>query len=186
VYPHLELYSTQASKTLAQSNIYPAFNICKLHKQPTFLRSCSPSALPDPAVTPLRTQTITQTLRKTDVELHPEVSQPLQKRPARNSKTHLQLHTEVFQDGVVWTPSGYVQDISSLITKRREDIPVRESQHRPSNSIPLPSRSRSRTITSPSSDKVVFPLGQLPALPPPRVCSPVRVISSESVLGWYH
>lgn len=154
--------ANKVTKTPTHSNIYPAFDICTFRKQPTFLRSCSPSTPPDPVVTPpLRAHTIAQTLRTTDVELHAEVFRLSGKQLARKSKTHLQLHTDVFQDGVVWTPSGYVQDISSLITKRRGDTPGQESQRHPSQgtSTPLPSRSRSRTITARSLDKVVFPLG---------------------------
>ena len=129
----------------------------------------------DDLATPL-SPTMTRGQRKTHKELHDAVFRYLGKRRARSSKSHLQLHNDVFQDGVVWTPSGYTQDLSSLITKRRGDIPVPEpQQHRPSQDIiPRPSRSRSGTTTVQSPDKVIFPLGQPPALPP---MSPLRVRS---------
>lgn len=110
------------------------------------------------------------------MDLHASVIRSLGKRPARSSKTHVQLHTEVFQDGIVWTPSGYSQDISSLTRRKPADILVRESQRRLSqdNSTHRPSRSRSGTDAAQSPDKVAFPLGQPPAIPP---LSPLRVHS---------
>lgn len=119
---------------------------------------------------------ITRSTRRTHMELHASVFRALGKRPAQSSKTHVQLHTEVFQDGIVWTPSGYVQDITYLTRRKPGDIPVRESRRRPSqdNSAAHIPRSRSGTNTPQSPDKVVFPLTQPPALPP---ISPLRVRS---------
>lgn len=125
---------------------------------------------------PLQMPTITQRDRKTHMELHLSVFRCLEKQPARNSKTHLQLHTEVFQDGLVWSPSGYVQDISPLTARKRENMLVREPQRRPpkESSIPRPLRSTSGPLNVQSPDKVVFPLVQPPTLPP---ISPLRVRS---------
>ncbi|KAF9221998.1 hypothetical protein BS17DRAFT_229063 [Gyrodon lividus] len=122
---------------------------------------------------------VTRRKRKTHAELHASVFRSLEKKPARNTKTHLQLHDDVFQDGVVWTPSGYMQDLTCLTEKRREDTPTRETRHRPPPiqevSTPHLSRSRSGTLTGRSPESIVFPLGQpsaLPPIPPLRVRSP--------------
>ncbi|KIK30829.1 hypothetical protein PISMIDRAFT_312612 [Pisolithus microcarpus 441] len=50
----------------------------------------------------------TQRKRKTHAELHAAVSRSLEKQklPKRNSKSHRELHEEVFKDRVVWSPSG--------------------------------------------------------------------------------
>ncbi|KAF8558750.1 hypothetical protein OG21DRAFT_1481073 [Imleria badia] len=141
----------------SESAIHPYFN---LYSAPPMLvpqqgRAVQAADVGDLTTTPPQTQIITR----------------------RQRKAHLELHTEVFQDGVVWTPSGYMQDLSSLITRKRGDIPVPEPQYRrPSqdNPTPRPSRSRSGTTTAQSPDKVVFPLGKPPALPP---MSPLRVRS---------
>ncbi|KAF9247076.1 hypothetical protein BU15DRAFT_57990 [Melanogaster broomeanus] len=120
----------------------------------------------------------TRRRRKNHAELHASVFRALEKQPARNPKTHLQLHNKVFQDGVVWTPSGYMQDLTYLTEKKHEDKPVRQARHRPppiqevSNHRPL--RSRTGTVTGRSLDNIVFPLGQPPALPP---LPPLRVRS---------
>ncbi|KAI6164892.1 hypothetical protein EDD17DRAFT_1802314 [Pisolithus thermaeus] len=52
----------------------------------------------------------TQRKRKTHAELHAAVSHSLEKKkqPGRNSKSHRELHEEVFEDRVVWSPSGSV------------------------------------------------------------------------------
>jgi hypothetical protein len=52
---------------------------------------------------------MTRRQRKTRMELHASAFRLLGKRSARHSKTYLLLHTEVFQDGVVWTSSGHMQ-----------------------------------------------------------------------------
>ncbi|KIJ70530.1 hypothetical protein HYDPIDRAFT_23631 [Hydnomerulius pinastri MD-312] len=120
------------------------------------------------------TQT-TRRQRRTHAELHASVSRSLEKRPVRPAKTHHQLHDDVFQDGVVWTPSGYMQDLTYLTEKKREETP-REARRRPppinEASTPRPLRSRSGTVTVRSPDNVVFPLGQPPPIPPLRVRSP--------------
>ncbi|KIK98045.1 hypothetical protein PAXRUDRAFT_31440 [Paxillus rubicundulus Ve08.2h10] len=108
--------------------------------------------------------------RKSHAELHTSVFRSMEKQPARNAKTHLQLHNDMFQDGVVWTPSGYMQDLTNLSEKKREDTPVKETRHRPPpiQDVPTPRllRSRPGTVTGRSTDSVVFPFGQLPPVPP--------------------
>ncbi|KAG8218874.1 hypothetical protein J3R82DRAFT_4553 [Butyriboletus roseoflavus] len=157
--------------------VYPYFDLYPIAVLPALQagRAVQDAYVGNLATPAPRMHVITQRNRKTHMELHASVFRSLGKRPARNSKTHAQLHTEVFQDGMIWTPSGYTQDISSLTRRGPGDIPVRESQRRPSqdNSTPNPPRSpRPGMITAQSPDEVAFPLGQPPALPP---LSPLRV-----------
>lgn len=159
--------------------LHPHF---ELHSTPLMLppqgRAVQDVYVGDSATPAPRVPVTTQRNRKTHIELHASVFRSLGKRPARKSKTHVQLHTEVFQDGIVWTPSGFVQDIDilSLTGKKPGDVPVRELPRRPpqDNSTRYPSRSGSGTNTTHSPDKVVFPLAQPPPLPP---ISPLRVRS---------
>ncbi|KAG9317685.1 hypothetical protein JVU11DRAFT_1897 [Chiua virens] len=129
------------------------------------------------AISASQNHTVAPRTRKTHLELHNAAFRSLGKRPARITKTHQQLHDEVFQVGVVWTPSGYTQDLSSLINKKpRADIPMVVSPRRPSQDSASPRipRSRPAGILVQSPEKVVFPLVQPPALPP---ISPRRVRS---------
>lgn len=117
---------------------------------------------------PPPTNNIVRGPRKTHVELHDLVLRVLGKQRARISKTHLELHTEVFQDGVVWTPSGYMQDLTSMMAKKCADlppIPVPESrQRRTIRDHSMLHPPRSRPGTAPSPEKSIFPLEQSPAL----------------------
>ncbi|KAF8845806.1 hypothetical protein BDN67DRAFT_301185 [Paxillus ammoniavirescens] len=160
--------------------VYPNFD---LYPTPLIMEAWrggveQPGAFRGWGATPLRSPGVTRRKRKTHVELHTSVFRSLEKQPARNAKTHLQLHNDMFQDGVVWTPSGYVQDLAFLTEKKREDTPVKETRHRPPPiqevSTPRLLRSRSGTATGRSPESIVFPLGQLPAMPP---MPPLRVRS---------
>ncbi|KAH7887710.1 hypothetical protein F5I97DRAFT_2011018 [Phlebopus sp. FC_14] len=112
--------------------------------------------------------------RKTHAELHASVSRSLEKQPARAKKSHLQLHNAVFKDGV----TGYMQDLAHLTEKRHGETPRGAQGHYRPHQGPLdrhPQRSRSATVTTSSPDRIVFPLGQppvMPPIPPLRVRSP--------------
>ena len=118
--------------------------------------------------------------RKTHGELRAMVLRCSEEQLARNSKPHSQLHNDVFQDGAVWTPSGYVQDLVSLTMREPEDIvPAWESQHQSPQDNPISRRPRSgsRIHAVQSLDKVVSALAQPPAL---YQISPLRARSPES------
>ncbi|KAI6119314.1 hypothetical protein EDD16DRAFT_1519427 [Pisolithus croceorrhizus] len=55
-----------------------------------------------------------------------EVSRSLEKKkqPGRNSKSHRELHEEVFEDRVVWSPSGSVDIAFSSFPKKRTERPA--------------------------------------------------------------
>ncbi|KAI6004120.1 hypothetical protein EDD15DRAFT_2360361 [Pisolithus albus] len=68
----------------------------------------------------------TQRKRKTHAELHAAVSRSLEKKklPKQNSKSHRELHEEVFKDRVAWSPSGSVDIPFSSFPKKRTERPA--------------------------------------------------------------
>ncbi|KAF8138730.1 hypothetical protein EV363DRAFT_1522044, partial [Boletus edulis] len=134
-------------------------------------------------VTPLlRTKNTRRRQRRNHLDLRASVFRFAGKQPARSPKTHLHLHAEVFQDGVVWTPSGSKRDLLSRLNmqdhskRRRREKPARKSQRPPSLDISKArsSRPRSGIIIAQSPQKLAFPLP-----PAQRSISPLRVRKAE-------
>jgi hypothetical protein len=114
-----------------------------------------------------------------DAELQAKVapSSVARKYPAK-TKTHCQLHDEVFVKRVVWTPSGYVQDLA-LPNKPHEEPSRGPRRRQPSVQEvgPRLARSRSGTLAkqqTPSSPSLRAspPLPNAPPIPPLRISSP--------------
>lgn len=139
----------------------------------------------------------TQRKRKTHAELHAAVSRFLEKQklPKRNSKSHRELHEEVFKDRVVWSPSGGVDIPFSSFPKKRTERPA-QSPTRTSPADLLKgvasgyarSRPAKATPSSRSWGHIMASAATSPVVPPiylPRVLSsgppapPVLVVSES-------
>lgn len=137
----------------------------------------------------------TQRKRKTHAELHVAVSRSLEKKkqPGRNSKSHRELHEEVFEDRVVWSPSGSVDIAFSSFPKKRTERPAQSltrlspadllkgvasgyARSRAAKAAPVP-RSWEHIMTSAATSPAALPiylprvLGSGPPSPPALVVS---------------
>jgi hypothetical protein len=124
-------------------------------------------------------------------ELQAEVvPSPMVRKTPTKTKTHRQLHDEVFVRRVVWTPSGYVQDLV-LPNKPHEELSRGPMRRQPSvqEAGPRLARSRSGTFVNqqtPSSLSLRATQSQVlpnvPSMPSVRIGSPGAPAISESPL----
>jgi len=117
-----------------------------------------------------------------DAELQPEVAL-LHMAKQRPAKTHRQLHDDVFVKGVVWTPSGYVQDLA--LSNKPHKEPSHGLRRQPSvrEMVPRLERSRSGTLANQQTPSISSLRARqfevLPNAPP----TPPLWISSSRVLA---
>lgn len=139
----------------------------------------------------------TQRKRKTHAELHAAVSRSLEKQklPKRNSKSHRELHEEVFKDRVVWSPSGSVDIPFSSFPKKRAERPAQSptrtspadllkgvasgyARSRPAKATPSP-RSWGHIMASAATSPVVPPIYLPRVLSSGPPAPPVLVVSES-------
>ncbi|OAX43463.1 hypothetical protein K503DRAFT_853260 [Rhizopogon vinicolor AM-OR11-026] len=119
VYPYFDLYPSIPSRIAAPTaSSKSAISID--HKYPVL--NIYPAVYPHFDIYPALCSAV-QPLQTADAKLQAEV----RKGPAK-IKTHRQLHDEVFVKRVVWTPSGYVQDLA--IPNKLHDEPCRGPRRR--------------------------------------------------------
>lgn len=100
---------------------------------------------------------------------------PIAKQRPVKTKTHRQLHDEVFVKRVVWTPSGYVQDLA--LPNKPHDEPSRGPMRRQPSAQEVRSRltrSRSGTLANQQTPSPPLPARQFQALPNASL-TPLRI-----------
>jgi hypothetical protein len=106
-------------------------------------------------------------------------------RPVK-TKTHRQLHDEVFVKRVVWTPSGYVQDLA--LPNKPHDEPSRGPMRRQPSAQEIRSRltrSRSGTLANQQTPSPPLPARQSQALPNASL-TPLRISSPRALAVLEH
>ncbi|KAH7914321.1 hypothetical protein BJ138DRAFT_1123599 [Hygrophoropsis aurantiaca] len=185
VYPYFDLYGRNG----CESDQIPTIS-CQLPSRYPYLelyRPVYPHIEIYPSIINPKSRHPNGRQRKLHAELVVEVSSKGNGKMSRESfKSHHQLHTEIFRDGVVWTPSGYAQDLARMHEKKPETVGPRPRPP-PLHDVPNPRplRSRSGTVIIPSPSGAGFrmvspPQQQVPAMPPLRVRSPVLSTPSPS------
>ncbi|KAH7929480.1 hypothetical protein BV22DRAFT_1125745 [Leucogyrophana mollusca] len=184
VYPHFDIYGyTDAAPEDNRAEFYVAS--CQLPSKYPVLelyRPIYPYLDIYPAALDLDVRQPITRRRKTHAELVTEAIAYQNGKPTlKVGKTHHQLHVEVFRDSVIWTPSGYAQDLAHAHAKKHDEVPIGPRRRPPplnDASGPRLLRSRSGTVIIRSPSGAGFrmvspPQQQIPPLPPLRVRSPV-------------